>query len=115
MLSRYLKPLLPPTSLALAFACLLTVATPMRAANRVWGNVGGGTFSDPANWQVAFPGAADSATFNLVNTYAVDFSGNAVNIQLFVGPSNVSFDLNGHTYQLTSTSSELDSTGTVIW
>ncbi len=49
------------------------------------------------------PGAADGACFTLNNSYTVDFSAGMTNLSLEIFNGNVTFDLGGFTYSLTST------------
>ncbi len=66
-----------------------------------WVNPAGGSFHDPSNWSNSVPGPEQQAWFDLggVAPYTVDFSADATNDGLVV-PDEVTFDLNGHTYEI---------------
>ncbi len=97
------------TSIAAA-AALLCLASPLHAADRFWIDSLGGSFSDLANWSAtdggaggaSVPVAADVANFTLNSTYTVTFSSAPTNLGLDVENGNVTLDLNGLTYTLTS-------------
>ena len=71
---------------------------------------GGGSFFSTARWSpVGVPGATDRAIFDLSSVYAVSFGASpgstVVNQRLRIGNDDVTFDLDGRLYSLTSTSS----------
>jgi T5SS/PEP-CTERM-associated repeat protein len=78
-----------------------------RAADRLWDNPDGGFFSEPLNWFGGVPGTNDVARFETTDssffqrTYTVDFTANISNQRLVVEDDGVTFNLKGHTYQLT--------------
>src|SRR5689334_13413866 len=93
----------------LAFAVpLLALGVQARAADKSWGSVFGGTFSDPTNWQGgSVAGAGDIAHFGLTSNplllqriYSVDFSANANNQALKIEDDFVTFTLNSKSYTL---------------
>jgi len=82
------------------------VVAEARAADRFWGNIFGGTFGDPVNWQGgSAAGPGDVAHLGLTTNplllqriYTVDFAANATNQALVIEDDFVTFDLNGNTY-----------------
>jgi T5SS/PEP-CTERM-associated repeat protein len=91
---------------------LLLAATRALAADSLWDNVDGGTFSVATNWVGGVPGLFDVARFETTNsssfrrTYNVDFTNNPTNDQLVVEDDDVTFALfeiqtaTAHTYTL---------------
>ena len=76
-----------------------------------WHNASGGSFADGANWMGTTPpnpppGSGEIAGLNQAATYTISFPGNADNDRLLVRGGNVTLDLGGHTYGLTSTAAE---------
>jgi len=74
-------------------------------ADKSWGNVLGGTFSNSGNWQGdSVAEAADTAHFGLTTNvlfqriYTVDFTADATNQALVIEDDFVVFDLNGKAY-----------------
>src|ERR1051325_2696969 len=93
----------------LAFAVpLLVLGLQARAADKSWGSIFGGTFSDPTNWQGgSVAGAGDIAHFGLTTNppllqriYSVDFSANASNQALKIEDDFVTFTLSSRSYTL---------------
>jgi T5SS/PEP-CTERM-associated repeat protein len=78
-----------------------------RAADRLWDNPDGGFFSEPLNWFGGMPATNDVARFETTDssffqrTYTVDFTANISNQRMVVEDDGVTFNLKGHTYQLT--------------
>ncbi len=73
--------------------------------DRYWTNAAGGAFEFPLNWQpYSAPDCNRAAVFNLDATYEVSFSFDACSSLLQIARGAVTFDLNGHYYQLTDTS-----------
>src|SRR5688572_9406127 len=98
---------------AIPAAALLALAVPTAAAlgvERFWDEPAGGTFGEPGNWAGGVaPGSDDIAVFDLpASSYAVGFSAGRSNLQLTVNDGRVTYDLNGHTYTLTSFSTVQD-------
>lgn len=79
------------------------------AADRSWGNSGGGTFSTSTNWiNGLLAGINDVAIFNRSRgdsqtTYTVSFSAPAQNQAIRVANDVVTFNLAGRTYTTTAT------------
>ncbi|GAB4187745.1 MAG: hypothetical protein Kow00105_02400 [Phycisphaeraceae bacterium] len=92
------------TSGAGAVLAVLIAVSPVRSAT--WNNPAGGNFQDSSNWGGGtVPGPTGNALFD-VNTgtpYTVSFLNNVTNEYLIVGRDDVTFDLNGFTYDLTRT------------
>ena len=92
-------------AVALALAPSLT-----HAADRFWIDGLGGPFATTTNWSAtdggaggaSVPGVADIANFTLNNTYTVNFASAVTNTDLDVENGNITFDLGGFTYSLTS-------------
>ena len=75
-----------------------------RAQTFDWINTSGGTFSTPTNWSpLGPPGPGGIARFALPNTYNVTFSGSATILRHTVSQGNVTWFLNGFTFQQTDT------------
>jgi T5SS/PEP-CTERM-associated repeat protein len=83
------------------------------AADKLWDNsrdgiVHGGVFSEPSNWFGGVPGEEDVARFETTNSnffqqsYTVDFTTDVINQQLVVEDDGVTFNLMGHTHELTN-------------
>ncbi len=85
---------------------LTSTITPAHAGTQNWNNPSGGQFSDMANWQSAVPGPGDNAFFNLASSYHVTFDQNVNNAILNIRSGDITFDLGGLTYSLTSTTSD---------
>ncbi len=79
-----------------------------------WINSSGGTYSTPANWSpLGPPGAGGTARFALANTYNVTFSASATVSILTISQGDITFFLNGFTYQPTNTvNNGMGATGT---
>ncbi|HEV8605642.1 MAG TPA: hypothetical protein VGQ99_09765 [Tepidisphaeraceae bacterium] len=91
-----------------ASATLFFLPSRSHAVQRFWNNPAGGSFNLGANWQGGVvPGAADDAYFG-VGDYAhtVTFPTNVSNDQLTILQHDVTFDLLGHQYQLTSAATD---------
>lgn len=87
-------------------ACLLVVVTAStaRAQTFDWINSAGGTYSTPGNWSPAGPpGVSGVARFALNSTYTVSFTGNATVLRHTVSTGDVTWNLNGFTFQQTDT------------
>jgi T5SS/PEP-CTERM-associated repeat protein len=68
-----------------------------------WSNTSGGSYSTGANWTpVGPPGAAATARFAIANTYNVTFINATAGI-LTISQGDITFFLNGFTYQTTNT------------
>src|SRR5690348_13414194 len=86
---------------------LLRLAASCHAADKLWDNANGGFFSEPLNWFGGMPGTNDVARFETTDssffqrTYTVDFTANISNQKMVVEDDGVTFNLKGHTYQLT--------------
>lgn len=69
-----------------------------------WQNLDGGWFNAPENWRTSVrpPGSADSAIFDLPNTYhgPVAFTENTSTRTLTVSKGQLTFDLRGYTYDV---------------
>jgi T5SS/PEP-CTERM-associated repeat protein len=86
-------------------ACCLTAASlSSHAVPTYWADDTGGTFNDPTNWTGGIlPGVGDEAVFELGSTYSINFSATPSNNQkLLIRNDDVSFDLGGYSYTLTS-------------
>ena len=87
------------------FAILLSVSM-VSATTYDWSAAGDGSFSDASKWTPAGgpPAAADTAQFNLgaATAYTVTLGSAVTNTSLYVKNDNVSIDLGGYTYTLTS-------------
>jgi T5SS/PEP-CTERM-associated repeat protein len=80
------------------FACRSVVAQTFD-----WTNTSGGNYSTGANWTpVGPPGAAATARFAIANTYNVTFTNATAGI-LTISQGEITFFLNGFTYQTTNT------------
>lgn len=80
----------------------------LRAADVFWENENGGAFDVGANWSGGFaPGGADTAIFDLADTYQVDFTQDEETERLRLHDGVVTFDLddagNHWTYTLSGT------------
>jgi len=87
-------------------ACLIVTSHSSHAIPVDWINNTGGTFNDPTNWSSdpLLPGVGDFAVFDLGSVYNVNFiAAPSNNLKLLIRNDNVSFDLGGYTYTLTST------------
>ncbi len=75
-----------------------------------WINPSGGLFGNALNWDPQLiPGVSNNAIFNLNLPYVVQFDQNHTNDRLFVQAGVVTFNLNGHTYTVTNSSSGVPS------
>ena len=75
-----------------------------------WTNGAGGTFDNSANWDVGIPGMLDEANFSnlyshAMNPYTIAFDANITNSSVAVAGDNVTLDLGGNNYALSSGSS----------
>ncbi len=93
-------------ALGIGLATVVAVTGTIHA--ETWSDPSGGTFQDGSNWAgLAAPGVTGNALFDLnPATYTVGFTGHVTNSHLIVGRSNVTFDLNGFTYNLTRATPE---------
>src|SRR4051812_29207755 len=88
--------------LVLAVVAAMPIATP--AADDVWTNASGGTFSTSSNWRNGLiPGSGDFAHFQVVSsgagpTYTVNFASSPTNLGTYVHSDRVTFNLGGLTY-----------------
>jgi T5SS/PEP-CTERM-associated repeat protein len=95
-------------ALRLLVASLLLCGSggPAVAADKLWDNVDGGFFSEPANWFGGVPGTDDVARFETTDsnlfqrTYTVDFTTDPATQQLVVEDDGVTFNLKQHAYLL---------------
>jgi len=87
----------------LAFAALIWTAS--AHADSTWSNVAGGDFGTGGNWTGGLPGITDAATFDLDETYTVDFDGDYTNDRALVSDGVVTYDLSTFEYELTNTGS----------
>lgn len=85
---------------------LALVTSFTQADSRTWiGTPPGGVFSDSSNWLGGLvPAAGDMAVFAGSPAFGtVRFESDVANSDLFIRQGSGTFDLNGHTYQLTAT------------
>jgi T5SS/PEP-CTERM-associated repeat protein len=69
-----------------------------------WTNTSGGSYSNPLNWTPAGPpGAGATARFAIANTYNVTFGPSATAGILTISQGDITFFLNGFSYQTTNT------------
>ena len=61
-------------------------------------NPAGGNFQEFYNWSNGVPTSADDVIFNSPNTYTVDFNVTETNDNILVDAGDVTFDLDGNTY-----------------
>jgi len=75
------------------------------ATTTAWTNMGGGSFNVSGNWSAGVPGLADTAQFNILNSYAVTLDINPSITAMSVGGSNVTFanTVSGRTFNISST------------
>jgi hypothetical protein len=87
------------------------LSTPLHAQTIPWTNAAGGNFNTIANWNSGagpVPVAANTAQFNIANTYTTTFNLSPTNLNVTVGGSNVSFradTVSSRTYTLTGSTS----------
>lgn len=67
-----------------------------------WIDSAGGLFTDPANWDFGVPGTGDLAVFDEAGTFTVLFDQNIANSDLTVRRGDVTFDLGGFTYGMST-------------
>jgi hypothetical protein len=68
-----------------------------------WINPNGGSFVSPPQWMSDLvPGAAQDAAFNLNNTYTVTFAGSVTNNNALIRAGNVTLNLAGSTYTIST-------------
>lgn len=93
----------------MAIAASLFLTWSARAADRIWINSAGGTFSLPANWQNSLvPGSDDRAVLDLSgSTFAVGFDSDVTNASFIVRDGDLSLGLNGNTYTVTHGGTDL--------
>jgi T5SS/PEP-CTERM-associated repeat protein len=96
---------------SLIIAIVAASAFVVRANTVAWTNPVGGNYSTQSNWAGSNPpGLTDTASFNLATSgYTVSFGSSPTNSQLSVGNDNVTLNLEGNLYTL---SSLLDTAGT---
>jgi T5SS/PEP-CTERM-associated repeat protein len=95
--------------MSLLFTALGGGASESRAADRIWDEANGGTFSAPVHWFNGVPGRDDIAHFGMTVSnsiflqvrYQVDFFADATNQAIKVEDDGVTFDLNGQIYTTT--------------
>lgn len=80
-----------------------------------WSNPSSGNFNNSSNWNgnilgAAVPGEVDTVLFDVPNTVTVSVPDDVTNNLLVVRNGTTTFDLNGHTYRLTSN----DISGSVV-
>jgi T5SS/PEP-CTERM-associated repeat protein len=96
------------TIAAAAALSLWSAGTVRAAVTSNWNNTSGGDFNTAANWNSPdssthlVPGADDTATFGLDNTYTVTLGSDVTNTALNVSSGSVTLDLGGHTYTQTA-------------
>ena len=74
-----------------------------QADEHAWIDLGGGLFTDAANWDIGVPTSTDTAVFDLSSGgYTVTFGGAISNDQLIIRTDDVTFDLGGFTYSLSA-------------
>jgi hypothetical protein len=74
--------------------------------SRSWNNPGGGLFASAANWTGGLPDQYDIAGFNIGGAYTVTIAAPTISHRLIARGGNVTLDLGGSTYTLTSFSYE---------
>jgi T5SS/PEP-CTERM-associated repeat protein len=81
------------------------------AADSFWTNPAGGAFHDVVNWSSGVPLPSSEAHFDLDSNFSVTFPRPAVNEKLVFRRGDVTFDLGGLTYTMTSDIIVSDPTG----
>lgn len=89
-----------------ACAVLISATSNSWAATHSWVDPRGGLFGDSNNWTLGVPGSADNALFDLLGPLTVQFDQDVLNAYLRVHDGDVTFDLGGFAYSLTSTTSD---------
>lgn len=89
-------------------AALDDVGWDIRRPVAFWSDPGGGSFFDANNWEYGqTPDPDDAVVFELDGTYGVGFSGNALSRRLLLRDGNVTFNLGGHTYSVSTCPDDL--------
>ena len=72
-----------------------------------WMNPSGGVITASGNWEEGTaPSATDLAVFNTAGSYAVNFTGDFANKAILVRTGNVTLNLAGHNYTLSTTTAD---------
>ena len=79
------------------------LVTPALAGTKNWVNPFGGMFGDARNWSPSPPTVTDDAVFDVDSEFAVHFTTDVTTLTLRVGASDVTLDLAGFGYTLSST------------
>jgi T5SS/PEP-CTERM-associated repeat protein len=79
------------------------LVTPALAGTKNWVNPFGGMFGDARNWSPSPPTVSDDAVFDVDGDFAVHFTTDVTTQTLRVGSSDVTLDLAGFGYTLSST------------
>jgi|GEM_PF-4165995 len=93
-----------PVRLIMLLAVIACAPSLAWGASLQWGNIAGGTFSTPGNWKSGIaPTAADAVYFQTPkHAYSVNFSADAATDGLYVNGDQVTLNLQGHTYKVTT-------------
>ncbi len=86
-------------------ACAMAAGVASAQTNYDWNNASGGNFSTPGNWTPAGPPSTTThiARFPIANTYTVNFTNSVTILRHTVTQGNVTWNLNGFTFENTDT------------
>ena len=77
-----------------------TPVCPGCPGDRLWVNGAGGSFDNQVNWFPDLPQPQHGVVFDLESSYVVAFDRSVANDHVIVARGEVTFDLNGHAYNL---------------
>ncbi len=91
--------------IATSIASLAMTGGLQGAVTTAWNTATGGNFNTPGDWTMGVPGSADTAQFNIANTYTVSLDVSPSITSMSVGGSNVTFanSVSGRTFSISST------------